>query len=327
MGVSGAADEAFEVDGSGSLGGELFDGAVEGGGVHPEALAEEIRHLELGSEDGGDAGELGGGGVVALEEEVVHLAVGEGVEEDGAGGLAVASGAADLLVVGLDGAGERDVDDGADVGFVYAHAEGDGGDDDLELAGLEAMLDALADGGLQTGVVGGGLASQHGGELFGGFAGGGVDDGGTVLGAAEEIGGELVAAGLGELDDLDGEVVAAKAVDEESGIGELKLGYDVALDGGGGGGGEGEDGSGPEGGEVVAEGSVVGAKVVTPGRDAVGFVDGDESGLLFGEHLGEAGDAHSLGSDEEELQGAVEVVAAGLAGLFAGEAGVYAGDA
>ena len=62
----------------------------------------------------------------------MHLAVGEGVEQDGAGGLAVASGAADLLVVGLDGAGERGVDDGADVGFVDAHAEGDGGDDDFE---------------------------------------------------------------------------------------------------------------------------------------------------------------------------------------------------
>ena len=82
--------------------------------------------------------------VVALEEEVVRLAVGEGVQEDGAAGLAVASGAADLLVVALDGAGKRGVDDGADVGFVDAHAEGDGGDDDLELAGEEVALHAFA---------------------------------------------------------------------------------------------------------------------------------------------------------------------------------------
>ena len=57
---------------------------------------------------------------------------------------AVAAGAADLLVVGFDGAGEGDVDDGADVGLVDAHAEGDGGDDDFELAGEEGALDAVA---------------------------------------------------------------------------------------------------------------------------------------------------------------------------------------
>ena len=49
----------------------------------------------------------------------------------------------------------------------------------------------------------------------------------------------------------------------------------------------------------------------------MGLVDGDEGGLAAGEHLGEAGDAHALGCDEEELEGAVEVVAAGLAGCVA----------
>ena len=123
------ADVAGHVDGGCALGDEFFDGFVEGLGVHLETLAEEIGHLVVVVEERGDASEFGDGGIVALEEEVVHLAVGEGVEEDGAGGLAIASGAADLLVVLLDGAGERGVDDGADVGFVDAHAEGDGGDD------------------------------------------------------------------------------------------------------------------------------------------------------------------------------------------------------
>ena len=100
----------------------------------------------------------------------MHLAVGVAVEEDGAGGQAIAAGAADLLVEGFDGGGERGVDDGADVGLVDAHAEGDGGDDDLELAGLEVALDALADAGLEAGVVGGGgeVAVQFGGKFFGG---------------------------------------------------------------------------------------------------------------------------------------------------------------
>jgi len=65
---------------------------------------------------------------------------------------------------------------------------------------------------------------------------------------------------------------------------------------------------------------------VSPGADAVGFVDGDERGLAAGEHLGEAGDAEAFGGDEEEVECAVEVVAAGLAGVIAGEAGVDAAD-
>ena len=95
----------------------------------------------------------------------------------------------------------------------------------------------------------------------------------------EEVGGERVAARLRHLDDLDGEVVAAEAVDEECRVGEVELGDDVVLDGWRGGCGEGDDGGGAESGEVFAQGAVVGAKVVAPGGDAVGFVDGDERGL------------------------------------------------
>ena len=59
---------------------------VEGVEVHLEALARAVGHQESVGEECGDAGEVGGGRVVALEEELVHLAVGEGVEQDGAGG-------------------------------------------------------------------------------------------------------------------------------------------------------------------------------------------------------------------------------------------------
>ena len=66
---------------------------------------------------------------------------------------------------------------------------------------------------------------------------------------------------------------------------------------------------------------------MSPGADAVGFVDGDEGGLAAAEHLGEAGDAQALGRDEEEVEGAVKVVAAGLAGVVAGESTVDTPDA
>ena len=151
---------AGDVEGGCALGDEFFGGAVEGLDVHAEALAESVGLLKVFGEDAGEAGEFGGCGVVALEEEVVHLAVGEGVEEHGARGIAVASCAADLLVVGLDGAGKSGVNDGADVGLVDAHAEGDGGDDDLELAGEEVALHALARGRVETGVIGGGTVRR-----------------------------------------------------------------------------------------------------------------------------------------------------------------------
>ena len=144
---------------------------------------------------------------------------------------------------------------------------------------------------------------------------------------AQEFGGELVAAWLGHLDDFDVEVVATEAVDEELGPGELELGDYIFLYCGRGRSCESDDGRGAECREEIAECAVVGAKVMAPGGDAVGFVDGDEGRLAAGEHLREVGDAHALGCDEEELQVAVEVVATGLAGFVAGEAGVDAGDA
>ena len=116
-------------------------------------------------------------------------------------------------------------------------------------------------------------------------------------------------------------------MDEELGLRELELGDDVFLDCWRRCGCECDDGRRAECGQEVAEGAVVGAKVVTPGGDAVSLVDGDERGLFLREHLGEVGDAHAFWRDEEELEGAVEIVAAGLAGFVAGETGMNTGDA
>ena len=99
------ANVAGHVNSGCTLGDEFLYSFVEGFGFHLQTLTEEIGHLEVAGEEGGYTGELGDGGVVALEEEVVHLAVGERVQEHGTGGLAVASGATDLLVELLNGAG------------------------------------------------------------------------------------------------------------------------------------------------------------------------------------------------------------------------------
>ena len=61
---------------------------------------------------------------IVLDEELLCPHIGVVEEKVAKGRLAVTPRAADLLVVGLDGAGDVPVDDEADVGTVHAHAEG-----------------------------------------------------------------------------------------------------------------------------------------------------------------------------------------------------------
>ena len=76
----------------------------------------------------------------ALDEEDVQALVARRGEQQAARGLAVAPGAAGLLVVGLDRARDALVADRPHVGLVDAHAERVGRHDDRRLAGHEAPL-------------------------------------------------------------------------------------------------------------------------------------------------------------------------------------------
>lgn len=76
----------------------------------------------------------------------------------------------------------------------------------------------------------------------------------------------------------------------------------------------------------MAKHAVVGAEVMAPLGNAVGFIDGDEAWLALSQHVDKAGDAEAFGGDEEEVEGAVEVAAAGFARGLAWKAGVDAGD-
>ena len=67
--------------------------------------------------------------VLFLDELATHSDVVEAVEHVRIGGRAVAPGAADLLIVGLDAARQVGMEDAAHVRLVDPHAEGDGGDD------------------------------------------------------------------------------------------------------------------------------------------------------------------------------------------------------
>ena len=139
---------------------------------------------------------------------------------------------------------------------------------------------------------------QRGRQLFGLLAGAGVDDRGAGVGLLQQLQCEVRSLWLREFDDLDGEVVATEAGDEDGRVLEVELDGDVALDGWRCCRGERDDWSWAKGWKVLAERSVVGAKVVSPGGDAMSFVDCDEDRFALGEHLGEAGDAHAFGSDE-----------------------------
>ena len=95
---------------------------------------------------------VGAGGLV--DHAALLHDVGQAVGHPGAGGLAVAPGAAGLLVIGLDALRQIEMRDEAHVGLVDAHAERDGGDDHDAVLVDEAVLVAGAHAGVEAGVIG-----------------------------------------------------------------------------------------------------------------------------------------------------------------------------
>ena len=113
------------------------------------------------------------------------------IKNDAAGCLPVAAGAAGFLNKGLEATGEAVMEDEADGRGVDAHAEGRGGDDNVEaapegLGGLEGrdwwvneiFLQSLAECWVEAGVIGGCgyiVRDEAGGKGFGGGAEGAVN--------------------------------------------------------------------------------------------------------------------------------------------------------
>ena len=111
---------------------------------------------------------------------------------------------------------------------------------------------------------------------------------------------------------------------KRAGLRQPQLLGDIVLHQRSRGGGQGDHRRGTQRGQVLPEHAVVGAEIVSPLGNAVGFVDGDQAGLALGQHLGEAGNAQAFGRDEQKLQGAVQIVDAGLARRRAVAAGMDA---
>jgi len=100
-GVRPARDVLGRIDQRAAVDPEFFERLLEGFQVHGYAALEHFLGLRLVTQSLVDTLQHFGVGVVALEEVIVGVAVGVGVHQDGAGGLAVAARAPDLLVVGL----------------------------------------------------------------------------------------------------------------------------------------------------------------------------------------------------------------------------------
>ena len=140
------------------------------------------------------------------------------------GRLAVAPRPADLLVVGVGGVGHVVGVDEADVGLVDHHAEGGGGDDDVEPVAGEGGLHLPPAAGPHATVVGLGSNSpvdQGRSHVRGDAAGGGVDDAharpaGGVHDAVDE-GGPLGVA-VGEAKHLEGDGGPVEATDHHQGV-------------------------------------------------------------------------------------------------------------
>ncbi len=216
-------------------------------------------------------------------------------------------------------------------GLVDAHAERDGGDHDLQLARQEGGLGPVARLSGHAGVIEGRreLAAEHRRRLLGDLARRRVQDGRPPLRVGEQPPRHRDAIAGRKLEHLDGQVLAAKAVDEGAHLpAQAELLDDVVLDHRRGGGGQGDDRrrlSRPaQLRQALAEQPVVGAEVVAPLRDAVRLVDRDQAGRPSRQQLREPGHAQALRRDEEVVELAVDVQAAHPARLLAAATGVDA---
>ena len=138
------------------------------------------------------------------------------MHEVGAAGRAIATRAANLLVVAFKRSRQPGVDDRANIGLVDAHAKGDGGHHNFKFARLECCLYALTSFVVEAGVIsrGGHQPRQVSCELFRLLAGGGIDNCGTALGAGQQAANGGRPLRHRQLDHLNGQVIAPESVDE-----------------------------------------------------------------------------------------------------------------
>ena len=207
------------------------------------------------------------------EFEVFHH-VAAGKEQQAVRRQSVAPRASRFLVVALDVLRQIRVDDVADVRLVDAHAEGDGGADDLRLVPQEGVLIPRTLVGIEAGMIGDGgksLRPQRGGEGFSAFAGLAVNDPGLAGTRVGEVANLRRSPGLGN--HLVFEIWPIEAGQKDCWIAEFELLDDVLADALGGGGRERQHGNiGKPLRSYLLQTAVFRPEIMTPLADAVGLV-------------------------------------------------------
>ena len=218
------------------------------------------------------------------------------------------------------------MDHGPDIRLIDPHAERRGGYHDIQLAAHEFFLHPAPPLRIEAGMVAGHakLAPPGCGQSFGLLARRRVDNRRAVLGFEQDRPRQRGPLGWQRLHNLDADILPAKAMDEVLDRAQPKLRRDVFLHQRRRRRGKRQRRRRTESRQILAQHAVIRAKVVTPLRDAVRFIDGDQRGLSLGQHLRKAGHAQPLGSDKQKLKVALHVVDASLPRALTIAAGVDA---
>ncbi len=197
------------------------------------------------------------------------------------------------------------MDDKPDVRFIDAHAEGDGGTDDIDVATGEGLLVLLADDIRETGVVGKcrkSLILKLSCEIFRRLLGETVYDAGIALMIMEILHQLREVTGLWH--HAVGEVLPVETPDKPGWLSQGELLCDVILDGRYGGRGQGDDRDVREPFFERPEPAILGPEVVPPHRYAVRFIDGYESEIRPFDKREERGLHGTLRGDVEDSDAA-----------------------
>ena len=245
---------------------------------------------------------IGAGGFV--DHAALLHDVGQAIGHPGAGGLAVAAGAAGFLVIGLDALRQIEMRDEAHVGLVDAHAERDGGDDHDAVLVDEAILVAGALPAIEARMIGqcrdAGLGQRSRGILDLG-ARQAIDDAGIACMALADEGLELRRRVL-LVDDLIADVRAVEARDKARRIGQPQpLGDLLAREVVGGGGQR----DARHIGKTLrdhGQADIFGAEIMPPLRHAMRLVDGKQRDFGATEQREAARRQQPLGRDVEQVE-------------------------
>ena len=243
--------------------------------------------------------------ICLLDEELLQLAVLGAVEQDAFRALAVAAGAARLLVVLLEAAREVIVDDLADVGEVDAHAECGGGGDDLEAAGGELLVYLLPLIAVQRAVVrsrGQARPRENRGDLDRGPPGAAVDERPAAAGSDPRQQAVTLLRLAAAAVDGHHQVLPNEPGDLPHRFAQAQAGDDIQPHPRRRCRRERSDRRPAAGGDGIAETAVVRAKVVSPAGDAVGLVDDETRHLQPPQRIEDAARADPLRRQIEEAQ-------------------------